>query len=74
MEEQLTAKMHSEFSITKEQEQKQRAGCVWGVVTFDAPKEKIEHWASRYGVTYEECMKWKSYWKNLHYNSKSGGL
>lgn len=74
MEEQLTAKMHSEFSITKEQEQKHRAGCVWDVVLFDAPREKIEHWASRYGVTYEECMKWKSYWKNLHYNSKSGGL
>jgi len=70
MEEQLTAKMHSEFSITKEQEQKHRAGCVWGVVGFDAPKEKIEHWASRYGVTYEECLKWKNYWKNLHYNSK----
>ena len=70
MEEQLTAKMHSEFTITKEEEQKQRVGCVWGVVGFDAPKEKIEHWASRYGVTYEECLKWKNYWKNLHYNSK----
>ena len=74
MEKQLTAKMHSEFTITKEEEQKHRAGCVWDVVLFDAPREKIEHWASRYGVTYEECMKWKSYWKNLHYNSKSGGL
>lgn len=41
MEEQLTAKMHSEFTITKEEEQKQRVGCVWGVVGFDAPKEKM---------------------------------
>lgn len=70
MEEQLTAKMHSEFAISKETELKQRAGCVWDVVCFDAPKEKIEHWASRYGVTYEECVKWKSYWQKLYYNKK----
>ena len=70
MKEELTAKMHSEFTVDKETEQKHRAGCVWGVVGFDAPKDNIEEWAKEYGVTYDICMKWKSYWKSLHSSSK----
>ena len=70
MKEELTAKMHSEFTVDKETEQKHRAGCVWGVVGFDAPKDTIEEWAKEYGVTYEISMKWKSYWKSLHSSSK----
>ena len=70
MKEELTAKMHSEFTVSKETDQKHRAGCVWGLVGYDAPREKIEEWAKEYGVDYDICIKWNSYWKNLHDNSK----
>lgn len=66
LKEELTEKMHSEFTVSRETDQKHRAGCVWGVAGFDAPRKDIEHWAGRYGVTYDTCMKWKAYWKNLH--------
>lgn len=70
MEEELTAKMHSEFTVSKETDQKHRAGCVWGLVGYDATREKIEECAKEYGVDYDICIKWKSYWRNLHDNSK----
>ena len=70
LKEELTEKMHSEFTVSRETDQKHRAGCVWGVAGFDAPRKDIEHWAGRYGVTYDTCMKWKAYWRNLHQNSK----
>lgn len=70
LQEELTAKMHSEFTVDAETDRKHRAGCVWEVVGFDATREDIEHWASRYGVTYDKCMEYKSFWHNLHQNSK----
>ena len=70
MKDELTAKMHSEFTVSEETDLKHRAGCVWGVAGFDAPKEKIEEWAKLYSVPYDTCIKWKSYWRNLHNNSK----
>ena len=70
MKEELTEKMHSEFTVSKETDQKHRAGCVWGLVGYDAPREKIEEWGKEYGVDYDICIKWKSYWRNLHDNSK----
>lgn len=42
MKDELTEKMHSEFTVSEETDQKHRAGCVWGVAGFDAPKEKVE--------------------------------
>ena len=68
LKEELTEKMHSEFTVDDKTEKKHRAGCVWGVAGFDASRTDIEHWAGVYGVTYEICMKWKGYWKNLHGN------
>lgn len=65
----LTEKMHSEFTIDGETDRKHRAGCVWGVLGYDATKEDIKHWAEVYGVNYEICMKYKSFWRNLHENS-----
>ena len=70
MEDEFTAKMHSEFTIDEETDKKHRAGTTWKLIGFDAPKAEIEHWAELYGTTYETCMKWKSYWRNLHENSK----
>jgi len=65
MKEELTEKMHSEFTVDEETDKKHRAGSVWEVVGFDAPREKIDEWAKEYGVTYDICLKWKAYWKNL---------
>ncbi|MBQ8969177.1 MAG: hypothetical protein IJ064_05550 [Bacteroidaceae bacterium] len=65
-EEELTEKMHSEFTVSKETDQRLRVGSVWTLLGFDAPRAEIEHWAKRYGVTYDLCMKWKAYWRNLH--------
>ena len=70
MEDEFTAKMHSEFTIHEETDQKLRAGTTWGLVGFDADEVSIRHWAELYGTTYETCMKWKSYWRTLHENSK----
>lgn len=70
MEDEFTAKMHSEFIVDEETDKKHRAGCVWDVIGFNAPKEDIEEWAKFYDVTYDICMKWKKYWKNLHHNSR----
>lgn len=57
MEDEFTAKMHSEFTIDEETDQKHRAGTTWGLVGFDAPREKIEEWAKEYGVDYDICIK-----------------
>lgn len=62
LQDELTAKMHSEFTISPETEIKHKAGCVWGILKWDATKEEIEHHASLYGITYEDCMKWKKHW------------
>ena len=48
----LTEKMHSEFTIDEETEKKHRAGSVWTL-------------SIRYGIDYETAMKWKDYWLNL---------
>lgn len=70
MEEELTAKMHSEFTVDEETDKKHRAGCVWGVAGFDAPREKIEELSTFYGITYDMSMKWRAFWKNLHDNTR----
>ncbi len=70
LQDEFTEKMHSEFTVSEEVDQQLRAGCVWRVLGYDAPKEEVEKWAESYGTTYDTCMKWKSYWRNLAENSK----
>ena len=62
MKEELTEKMHSELTVTKAQEVKLRAGCVWNVLKKDATKEQIVEQAREYGITYEAAMKHRDYW------------
>lgn len=62
MIEELTTKMHKEFEITKDVEIRHRAGCVWNIVDYDAPKEKVTEAAKRYGITYDAAMKYRDYW------------
>lgn len=65
MQDELTDKMHSEFTIDEEKEKKLRAGCVWNVLGADASREEVEKNAKEYGIDYETAMKWKDYWLNL---------
>jgi hypothetical protein len=65
MQDELTTKMHSEFTIDAETENRHRAGCVWLQLTADATKEEVEECAKSYEIDYETAMKWKDYWLNL---------
>lgn len=63
MKEELTTKMHGEFTITKEEEGKLRAGCVWHVwCGRNSSKADIEQYAKMYSISYETAMKWRDYW------------
>ena len=66
----LTEKMHSEFSVSREIEISHKAGCVWESVSPKASKEEIETWAVRYGITYADAMKYKSEWLTAIRNSE----
>lgn len=66
----LTAKMHSEFTVSREIEISHKAGCVWESVAPKASKEEIETWAVRYGITYADAMKYKSEWLTAIRNSE----
>lgn len=65
LKEELTTKMHSEFSVSPETEIKLRCGCVWDDLDGNASRAEIEKEASLYGVTYEQCLEWKSYWERV---------
>lgn len=73
MEDEFTEKMHSEFTVDDETDKKHRVGCVWRLIGFEPSKDKLEYWANSYGVSVSDCMKWKSYWENLHQNSRRRG-
>ena len=47
MQDELTEKMHSEFTIDAEKEKKLRAGCVWNVLGV----WKVGHWDRYLGMT-----------------------
>lgn len=67
MKEELTTKMHSEFTVTKDVEIKHKAGCVIDVA-ISMNKNSVEDVtdiASLYGVTYADVIKWKPYWGKL---------
>ena len=66
----LTAKMHSEFTISKETRIELQAGCVWESVSPKSSKEEIEKWATIYGITYADAMKYKSEWLTAIRNSE----
>lgn len=70
--EELTEKMHSEFTVSKETEVRLRTGCVWDVTKYDRTKgnfvwseEAVRKEAASYGISYEDCMKHKEYWRRI---------
>ena len=59
----MTSKMHSELTVTKEEEGKLRAGCVWHVWCGRKSSEKeIRRYAKMYGISYETAMRWRDFW------------
>lgn len=68
--EELTEKMHSEFTVSEETRKKLKAGCVWESVPANATKSEIMKFAKMYGVSYEDCMKYRSEWLTAIRNSE----
>lgn len=67
MKEELTTKMHNELTVTKEEEDKLRAGCVWHIwCDGNSSKEDIEKWSKHYSISYETAMRWKEFWLRRH--------
>ena len=66
----LTEKMHSEFSVSREIEISHKAGCVWESVAPNASREEIESKAFWYGITYDDVMRYKHEWLTAIRNSE----
>ena len=64
MKEELTTKMHSEFSVSEETEIKLRAGNIWNNFK-DAPKSEQLRLCKVFGITWEQAMKYKTFWLSL---------
>ena len=67
MQEELTKEMHSEFSISKEDENKLRAGCVWHVwCGRNSTRKEIEDAAKQYSISYETAKNYRDYWLRMY--------
>lgn len=66
LREELTSKMHDEFTIPEEIEEKHRAGCVWEFeCDRNSSEEEIRKSAKSFSISYEAAMKWRNYWLRL---------
>ncbi len=70
LKEELTSKMHSEFTISKETEVKHKAGSMWSVAGFDCDDVTMKRWCISYGLTISQAMKYKVYWQKLAEQNK----
>ena len=59
MNDEMTEKMHSEFTQSETDRIKCAAWCVWKLVGEGATDEKIKEAASLYNITYEQALKYK---------------
>ena len=66
----LTEKMHSEFTVSRETRICLKAGCVWESVSPNASREEIESKAFWYGITYDDVMRYKHEWLTAIRNSE----
>ena len=67
MKEELTTKMHSEFSIDKKTETKHKVGSVLEVaIKMNKTSVKdVTEIANRYGLAYDDILEWRNYWSKL---------
>ena len=66
----LTEKMHSEFTVSRETRICHKAGCVRESVSSNASREEIESKAVWYGITYDDVMRYKHEWLTAIRNSE----
>jgi len=69
MPDELTEKMHSEFTISREIEIKHKAGAIWRWYE-DASEEEKEYQCRLMGITMEDALRWKDYWLKLKCGSE----
>jgi hypothetical protein len=62
--EELTEKMHSEFTISEENEIKLKAGCIWRDFPDETEEEKRKL-CKNISLSWEDCLRWKDYWMAL---------
>jgi len=55
--------MKNDLEVSKEIDNKLRAGCVWGLwCGRNSTREQIEKYAEKYSISYETAMKWRDFW------------
>ena len=70
MKEELTTKMHLEFSVTRETETRHKVGCVIEIASKmnkTAEKDVIEL-CKLYGIDLDDINRWKDYWAKFGLN------
>ena len=67
MKEELTEKMHSEFTVSKEIEIKHRVGSAihYAVILKINKKEELEAILKRYSVGLKDYLKWREHYEGL---------
>ena len=65
MEEELTAKMHSEFVIPQELEDKNTAIVIWNHHGLEAPEDELRNICDEFGFSFEILMKYKELYRRL---------
>lgn len=65
LKEELTEKMHSEFTVSKETEIELKAGSMWATAGFGCDDATLCKWCKSYGITTQQAMKYKEYWQKL---------
>lgn len=72
MEDELTAKMHSEFTVSKRIEIKHKAMCVWMIAGINADSRTLSRLCKTYGITEKNAMEWKDYCEQLNIKNAMG--
>lgn len=67
MKEELTKKMHSEFTVSKEIDVKHKVGSAieMALLLKKHDRKSFEEELSSYNVTYNDYLKWKEHWGRL---------
>lgn len=64
LKDELTTKMHSEFTIDRETEICHKAGSIWQWHAEESEEEQKKE-CELMGITWEEALHWKPYWERL---------
>lgn len=68
LKEELTAKMHAEFTIDEDTEIRNKALSVWTLLNKESSEQEIRERASSFGISFEDAMKRKEYYFRLREN------